>query len=58
MSVDMKGFRQGKQENLLLPCLAGGLTTTRTWRIGGDEASSSGLIEKMQLCEESSGKEA
>jgi hypothetical protein len=27
MSVDMKGFRQGKKENLLLPYLAGGLTT-------------------------------
>lgn len=27
MSVDMNGFRQGKKENLLLPYLAGGLTT-------------------------------
>lgn len=27
MSVDMKGFREGKRENLLLPYLAGGLTT-------------------------------
>lgn len=26
MSVDMKGFREGKRENLLLPYLAGGLT--------------------------------
>jgi hypothetical protein len=27
MSVDMEGFRRGKRENLLLPYLAGGLTT-------------------------------
>jgi len=26
MSVDMKGLREGKRENLLLPYLAGGLT--------------------------------